>query len=223
MNQIKKIFQKDYWERNSLKKRRLPQHPIIAAYIIPRINLLKEYVVLNKETTLLDVGCGNGFFTYYFNKICDVSGVDYSEKLLKMNPVKKTFLMNAKKLEFENNSFDIVFANALLHHVDDIDQVLKEMKRLSKKYVIILDANRNNPLLSLFSFFVKEERKALRFSKKYLIKKVENNGLKIIDAFSYGLTFPNKTPSFCLFLMRWLNFKNPLGVTNFIIAEKITS
>ena len=220
MNQTKKIFQKDYWERKDLKKRRSPQHPIIAAYVISRINLLRKYVAINKETTLLDVGCGNGFFTYHFEQICDATGIDYSEKLIALNPAKKKMVMDANNLEFEDNSFDIVFANALLHHVDNTNRVIQEMKRVSKKYVVIFDANRNNPLLFLFSLLVKEERKALRFSKRYLIRRVENNGLRVIKSFSYGLAFPNKTPSCCLPLMKWLNFKNPFGITNFIITEK---
>ena len=215
------IFQKEYWERKNLIDRRSPTHPVIYNYVMPRINLLKKFVNIDKTTTLLDVGCGNGFFTYYFDKICNAVGIDYSERLIKSNPAKKTFVMDANNLDFPDNSFDIVFANALLHHVDNIDRVLQEMRRVSKKNVIILDANRNHPLLFLFSMMIKREKIALKFSLAYLKKKASENGLRVRYAFSYGLLPPNKTAAFLAPLVKWTNFRQPLGITNFIICEKI--
>jgi ubiquinone/menaquinone biosynthesis C-methylase UbiE len=213
-------FQKNYWEKNKVLKRKSPDHPIVAECVLPKIEFIKRYVNITAETRLLDVGCGNGFFTYYFDKICDTSGVDYSEKMLQINPVKKTFLMDANNLKFENNSFDISFSHGFLHHVDNMDKVIQEMKRVSKKYVIILDANRNNPLLFLFSLIVKEERKALKFSLSYLRNVIKRNGLNVIDSFSLGMIVPNKMPLFLLPIAKKFNFKQPFGITNFIIAEK---
>ena len=213
--------QKNYWERDGVLKRKSPDHPIVAECVLPKIDIIKSYVSITPKTRLLDVGCGNGFFTYYFDKICDVSGVDYSEKMLQINPVKKKFLMDANNLKFDDNSFDIAFSHGFLHHVDNIDNVIQEMKRVSKKYVIILDANRNNPLLFLFSLIVKEERKALKFSLSYLRNIIKRNGLKIIDSFSLGMIVPNKMPLFLLPLAKKFNFKQPFGITNFVIAEKM--
>jgi len=216
----KKIYQKGYWERENLAGRRSHEHPVIVSYVLPKINVLKNYVNLNKQTRLLDVGCGNGFFTFYFDKICDTCGVDYSEKMLQLNPIKNTFLMDANDLKFEDNSFDVVFSHALLHHVEDIDKVIQEMRRVSKKYIIILEPNRNNPLMFLFSLIVKEEGKALRFSLAYLKNIVSKNDLRIVTSFSYGMIVPNKTPTFLIPLLRMFNFKQPFGMTNFVIARK---
>lgn len=120
-----KMYQKDYWERGGLSKRRPPEHPIVAAYVLPKIDVLSHYVSLTRQTRLLDVGCGNGFFAFYFDKICDVCGVDYSEKMLKMNPVKNILTMDANELNFEDNSFDVVFSHALLHHIENLDKVIQ--------------------------------------------------------------------------------------------------
>lgn len=214
------MCQKKYWERKELTRRRSPEHPVIAAYVLPKINMIRRYVDIINQTRLLDVGCGNGFFTFYFNKICDVCGIDYSEKMLQINPVKKTFLMDVNDIKFEDNSFDVVFCNALLHHVESIDRVLQEMRRVSKKYIVILEPNRNNPLMFLFSLIVKEERKAFKFSLSFLRDTAIKNGLRIAASFSYGMIVPNKTPVFFLPLLKLFNFKQPFGMTNFIIAEK---
>jgi len=214
------MFQKNYWERRGLVARRHPEHPVVAAYILPKIKVLCRYVNLTQQTRLLDVGCGNGFFTYYFDKVCDVHGIDYSEKMLEVNPVKKTSLMSADALKFDDNSFDVTFCHALLHHVENITKVIQEMRRVSRKHVIILEPNRNNPLMFLFSLLVKQERKALKFSLSYLTNIVKKNDLRIVTSFSYGMIVPNKTPTFALPLVRLFNFKQPLGMTNFIIAEK---
>jgi ubiquinone/menaquinone biosynthesis C-methylase UbiE len=175
---------------------------------------------LEKGTRLLDVGCGNGFFSYYFSPICDTVGVDFSEKMLAKNPIPQKFLMDASQLSFQDMSFDVVFCHALLHHVEDIDQVLQEMRRVSRKYVVILEPNRNNPFMFLFSAVVPEERKALSFSMSYLKEKLEKNKLKVAASFSHGMTVPNKTPAVLLPLVKLLDFRQPLGMTNILIAER---
>lgn len=213
--------QKEFWEREDLKKRRDPQHPVIKAYSVSKIEEIQKYVPINKETKLLDVGCGNGFFTYYFDQICDTTGIDFSEKMVALNPVKQKAVMNAEKMDFPDNTFDVIFCHALLHHVDDIDKVVTEMKRVSKKYVVLLEPNRNNPLMFLFSLLVKEEWKAMRFSPRYMKKFVKRNGLTIKKSFSYGMIVPNKTPKPLLGIMKLFNFKQPFGMTNFVIAEKV--
>lgn len=214
------LFQKKYWERKKLEKRRHPSHQVIKAYVVPKINEIRKIISIEKETKLLDVGGGNGFFSYYFDKICDTTCIDYSKKMIKLNPIKKKYVMDANNLKFGDNSFDIVFCHALLHHVDDMKKVIKEMKRVSKKYIVILEPNRNNPLMFMFSLIVKEENKALRFSLSYLKKYIESCGLNIVSSFSYGLIVPNKTPKILLPFFKRFDIRFLLGMTNFIISKK---
>ena len=185
-----------------------------------KIGEIQRYVPLKKNTRLLDVGCGNGFFSYYFGQICDTVGVDFSEKMLAKNPISQKLLMEANRLCFQDFAFDVVFCHALLHHVENMDEVLREMRRVSRKYVVVLEPNRNNPLMFLFSALVPEERQAMKFSLEYLKGKMAQNGLRVIAAFSHGTTVPNKTPPLLLPLVKLLDFNYPLGMTNILIAER---
>lgn len=214
------LFQKDYWERKALDDRRSPDHPVVRQYVSPKIELIRKYIPLEKNTKLLDVGCGNGFFSYYFSQICDTVGVDFSEKMLAKNPIPRKFLMDATHLAFQDLAFDVVFCHALLHHVENLDAVLQEMRRVSRKYVVILEPNRNNPLMALFSAIVPEERKALSFSMGYLKEKLEKSRLKVVASFSHGMTVPNKTPTVLLPLVKLFDFRQPFGMTNILIAER---
>ena len=214
------MFQKDYWERKALEKRRSPDHPVVRHYALSKIAQIRRYVELEKKTRLLDVGCGNGSFSLPFSSICGTVGVDFSEKMLARNPIPQKFLMDASHLAFQDLSFDVVFCHALLHHVENPVAVLKEMKRVSRRYVVILEPNRANPLMYLFSALVPEERKALDFSLGYLKGKMEESGLKMIAALSHGMTVPNKTPGFLLPLVKKLDFPQPWGMTNILIGER---
>jgi ubiquinone/menaquinone biosynthesis C-methylase UbiE len=214
------LFQKDYWERKALDDRRPPDHPVVRQYVIPKIELIRNYISLDKGTRLLEVGCGNGFFSYHFDQICRTVGVDFSRKMLEKNPISQKLLMDAARLTFQDNSFDVVFCHALLHHVENMDEILQEMRRVSRKYVVVLEPNRNNPLMALFSALVPEERKALSFSLGYLREVMGRNKLKVIASFSHGMTVPNKTPVFLLPVFKLLDFRQPLGMTNILIGER---
>lgn len=214
------MFQKEYWERKALEGRRAPSHPVVKQYVDPKIRLFRRVIPLEANTRVLEVGCGNGFFSEPLEKICEVTGVDYSEKMIGKNPISRRLLMDAHRLAFQDMSFDMVFCHALLHHVEDINGVLQEMRRVSKKYVVVLEPNRSNPFMFLFSAWVPEERKALDFSRNYLKKKLAENGLKTSAVFTHGMTVPNKTPAVLLPLMKLLDFCQPFGMTHILVAER---
>jgi SAM-dependent methyltransferase len=140
--------------------------------------------------------------------------------MLALNPVRNKQLMDAADLHFNDDSFDVVFCHALLHHVKNIDRVVFEMRRVSRKYIVILEPNILNPLMFLFSALKKEERGALRFTLSYLRRILKYNGLTLIASFSYGMIVPNKTPLFLLPIVKRLGVRYPFGMTNFLIAHK---
>lgn len=50
-----------YWETQ--RKRRVPTDPIIQAFVKPKIDFIQQHVALPSGVRILDVGCGNGYFT----------------------------------------------------------------------------------------------------------------------------------------------------------------
>lgn len=208
-----------FWSRRQLARRRAPTHPVVAAYVRGKIRCLSRHVSLSPDTTLLDVGCGNGYFSHHFGAICRVTGVDFSATMLKMNRLPRKLQMDAGRLGFADRSFDIVFCHALLHHVPDAGQAIREMARVARRHVIILEPNRNNPLMFLFSALVPAERQALRFSLRYLCRLAAANGVAVEAAFSQGLIAQNRLPRALLPLFVHLDGVQPLGVTNLLIGR----
>ncbi len=101
--------------------------------------LFKQYVdEAGLSARILDVGCGNGRLACAL-KHSQYIGIDNSRKLLKLarekNPTFSFKYGDILKIPFQNHSFEIVFAVAVLHHIPSraLQLVaLKELKRVTK-------------------------------------------------------------------------------------------
>jgi len=111
-----------------------------------------DYYNLKDGSKILDVGCGKGFMIYdflKFNKNFILKGIDISNYAIEnsMHEVKdKLETGNAKELQFEDNSFDLVISINTIHNLgkEDCANSLKEIERVSKKdKFIIVDAYEN--------------------------------------------------------------------------------
>lgn len=90
---------------------------------------------------VLDVGCGFGLYVDYLSSLGFESfGVDFIEEFIKKAKKNKegTFVKSrAEKLPFKNSFFDTVLLFDVLEHGDDL-KILKEVKRVTKKKVLII-------------------------------------------------------------------------------------
>jgi SAM-dependent methyltransferase len=112
-----------------------------------------EFYGLESNDSILDIGCGKGFMLYDFlssNPKLKVKGIDISNYAIEncMPEVKQHVSVgNAKKLDFKDNSFDLVISINTLHNLDleECKKAFKEVVRVSKKHAfIVVDAYRNS-------------------------------------------------------------------------------
>lgn len=109
-----------------------------------------EFALINKEVVkerfaefngekILDLGCGYGFYTNYFDSIgAHTIGCDGSEEMLALarNNYPKSIFEPAdieKLLPYENEQFDLVFCNQVLMDIENLDTIFSEICRVTKK------------------------------------------------------------------------------------------
>ncbi len=218
---------KKFWD-NYAKKRPGPNDKIVKAFIKDKLNIIKKIIPDFDNYSILDVGCGNGRFLFHF-KSKRKFGIDYAEKMI--NEAKKYLddsilkVADGYNLPFVNESFEIVFGGCYLHNLSNDIKALQEIKRVSKKYVVLVEPNPLNPLMALFNLFSGEEniKNVFKFNKKYYRKIFKANGFNV-KCFTRGMITPNRTPKLLLPLLKILE-KTPLpkliGFYYIIIGEKI--
>jgi ubiquinone/menaquinone biosynthesis C-methylase UbiE len=96
-----------------------------------------EYYKLKPNAKILDVGCAKGFMLYDFKRQfpeMEVCGIDISEYAIENSLIEvKNCLQvgNAKKLEFENNYFDLVISINTIHNLE-LEECLASIKEISR-------------------------------------------------------------------------------------------
>lgn len=125
---------------------------------------IKQIIIREcKGRKVLDYCCGNGCNSFFIAK-CDVKevcGIDISEVSIdlcrKMASERglnnKTIfkIMDAEKMEFPDNNFDIAFAGGVLHHLE-IERAYSELARVLKPdgKVICVEALGHNPIIQFY-------------------------------------------------------------------------
>lgn len=102
--------------------------------------------------SILDVGAGSGIFSKRVSEefnanVIGVDIIDYKDEDIDVH------LFDGKKIPFDDNSFDIVFAAFVLHHDKRHAPLLKEMRRVSRKTIIVYEDTYFTFLQRLFVCF----------------------------------------------------------------------
>ena len=104
--------------------------------------IFSNYQITN-EVKVLELGCGTGELwksnSDSIDKMKQLVVTDFSKDMVKTtksvigNRDNVNYeIMDIQKISFENETFDIVIANMLLHHVNDIPKALSEVNRVLK-------------------------------------------------------------------------------------------
>lgn len=123
--------------------------PIRYIFVSPMVKELKPF--LQAEDQVLDLGCGCGVVAKLLSKKLSVKviGIDIRDVRL----FDFTFVLyDGKTLPFPGNYFDLVLIAYVLHHANDPVTVLKEARRVSKRYVVIYEDTPKNIIQRFFCF-----------------------------------------------------------------------
>lgn len=194
------LFKNKYFLSSNSLTTRVQQY-----LMIDKINQLKP-------SNVLEVGCGQGFQLLLLSRLfhkTSFTGIDQSEVGINFannfknetldeiltKPLNYQFnerkennleylIQDAKEIKIESNSVDLVFTNLALEQMDNIKfEVISEIKRLSRKYIILIE-----PFKDLNDKGIKYLHHSAKryFNLRY--NDLEDKNFKIVE---YQNSFPN--------------------------------
>lgn len=219
---MEEILEKRYWDtvkqRGILK--RSVSHQVVEFFSNQRIEYMKKYIDFNSIETALDVGAGTGFSSFHFPSYIQLIDVDFSFRNLSINPSKRKVQASGYHLPFTSNCFDLVYCWDFLHHVENPEKAVTEMARVTKRYLVLFEPNRNNPIQYVYGHWNKNERGTLKFHKKRLLGFLNEIKFKLISCENVGWLFAGTCPTFTLSIGKYLPFTHKMGVSAVLICEK---
>jgi cyclopropane fatty-acyl-phospholipid synthase-like methyltransferase len=105
------------------------------------LELMLNKLKISKDDVVLDLGCGLGKITEYIAQKtrAKIIGIDSSKKAiewaqnnLKTNEKLSFDVIDINELNFSSNSFDVIIAIDVLYWVDDLEPVIKKLKKILK-------------------------------------------------------------------------------------------
>jgi ubiquinone/menaquinone biosynthesis C-methylase UbiE len=139
--------------------------------------------------SILDVGCGEGFT---LGKLKEHgigkkhTGIDAAKDAIvlgkKENPNLNLSIGDIYNLKFKDKSFDLVISTEVLEHLADPKKALRELKRISKKYVLL--SVPNEPWFYLFNYtqWGKDIGHINKWTKSAFVKLIKSQGLKVVKS-----------------------------------------
>ena len=154
-------------------------YPSSALWRAIELNLLSK-LDYQHNSSILDLGCGNGYFSHVLVKDKNLkieAGIDISRKAIskarKLNEKRQTYktLMaaNAGNLPYEKKSFSTVFSNCAIEHIPNLEDVLSEVYRVLKdngRFIFTVPSPHFGRYSYIYSFF--EKRGLSKIAKRYI-------------------------------------------------------
>ena len=141
---------------------------------------LVKGLYLGNPKNILDVGGSSGNLAREIKK--NLKNISYLvldinpqaiKKGVKNNPNLKFILGDAEEIPFKDKEFDLVICKDVLHHCENPKKAVKEIKRVSKDYIII-EARRGDKWLDYYlpshnHFTLPEFKKLVEPNKTYFL------------------------------------------------------
>jgi phosphatidylethanolamine/phosphatidyl-N-methylethanolamine N-methyltransferase len=119
-----------------------------------------QRMAISPKDRILEVGVGTGINLALYPKDCQLTGIDLSEGMLEKAHERvaekamrnvRLLQMDATRLTFDDDSFDIVYAPYLISVVPDPVAVAREMKRVCRpggRIIVLNHFRSSNPIMS---------------------------------------------------------------------------
>lgn len=91
------------------------------------------------DVSVLDIGCGSGQIDRLILEHRDDIKIDGIDVLVRDDTEIVVKEYDGNTLPCEDNSYDVVMFVDVLHHTDNIERLLAEARRVSRKFVILKD------------------------------------------------------------------------------------
>jgi len=159
--------------------RRLYEFESFYWWHVGRREIIKSFLAkipLNKNSHILEIGCGTGGNLEILTQFGEVTGLDNSPEAIKFcqkRGFRNCFLGDAENINFPEQSFDLIAALDLLEHINDEQKALKEIRRVLKDdgyFLITVPAYQ-----SLWS----EHDEALHHKRRYTLSGLRDKLLKV--------------------------------------------
>jgi len=159
-----------------------------AKHGIEHTERLLPYVDLKENQDYLEVGCGNGHVCKHLARKyhLKVTGTDVDSEMIKLAredtddiPQIRFMEMDATKMPFEDNEFDIVLSFGVMHHIRNWQDALNEMSRVLKPggYFIFGDITYSRLTTRIMKWIT---RNYGLYTFNDITQHLKNNNLKII-------------------------------------------
>jgi SAM-dependent methyltransferase len=163
----------------------------------------------NVKTFILDMGCGGGEYSNLILKhthdIRQLVGLDVSKELVRKARMDdhsgngEFLVADGQNVPFKNECFDWIVCKDLLHHVEHPFKVLKEISRVSRGRVVIIEANKYNLIMLLNEKHGKHQHLTAQ-QLEFLARQLEVDAffLKQVHAYPFTLRVQSFHPIACI-------------------------
>tara|TARA_B100000780_G_C21111517_1_gene449216 strand:+ start:190 stop:822 length:633 start_codon:yes stop_codon:yes gene_type:complete len=180
---MKKKILLNYWNKYYKKTSNMDESTF-AKFVYNKIKSTKGKI--------LDIGCGNGRDTYFFNKQgFKVTGVDISKNAIEKNSKKKIKNLTFKRFDVGKdklkNKYEIIYCRFFVHTLDIFleNKLIDIIKLVKKKNTVVFFEFRNYKDKIFGNFKAKDHNKIIEFEEGHI--------RRIIDPKLFKKKFISKT------------------------------
>lgn len=130
------LYSLNGWERTTFNPKECVNN------IIDKLSINNTASKINNDNTIIEIGCGAGLLSQYFNKQ-NYMGIDKSLSLINKNiEILKSTVINFSSTEiiFKDNYFDYCICHSMLEYLKDyneLDKTINNIERITKKGIYI--------------------------------------------------------------------------------------